>query len=135
MGRYRNVLNQFDENTFTTELHQTCTKEEIKEAEDAGIIQRHPGIFGSHSSYYRTPLGEHQWVQRECDYPYIKTMYGTDFRVGMRVRFEESRGDDMARDGTVDEESPKHGTHYVMVKFDGELWPLPCHPGSLMIPT
>lgn len=70
-------------------------------------------------------------------YDYIQKMYGCLFFTGQRVKFEEARdkADTMSRDGTVADPDPAYGLHYVMVKFDGESWPLPCHPRSLVIPS
>jgi hypothetical protein len=67
-------------------------------------------------------------------YDYIERAYGKRFWSGQRVKFEEARDkrDTLSREGTVKDPDPSYGLHYVMVQFDGEKWPLPCHPGSLV---
>lgn len=61
-------------------------------------------------------------------YDYVKRMYGVDPIVGARVRHTELQG---ARSfGTIAREKPALG-HYVMVRFDGQNFALPCHPTAL----
>lgn len=63
---------------------------------------------------------------RDGEYSYIKEMYGTLFKVGMKVVFDEYSGEP----GVV---IPSRGNrHYVSVKFDsGRVGD--CHPESLKI--
>lgn len=60
-------------------------------------------------------------------YDYVKRAYGVDPIPGERVRHTELRQNNM---GTITGESPSAG-HYVMVRFDGQSHPSPCHPTAL----
>lgn len=60
----KRIMRQFSRDTFTTELRPNMaryTMEDVSFAERTGYIQKHPGILGSHSSYYRTAKGEAFW--------------------------------------------------------------------------
>lgn len=58
-------------------------------------------------------------------YDYVRRTYGVDPKVGARVRHTETH-----RYGVIARERPSLG-HYVMVRFDGETRPAPCHPTAL----
>lgn len=58
-------------------------------------------------------------------YDYIRRTYLTNPIVGQRVVHTETK-----REGVVMPEAPSAG-HYVQVQFDGDDFPLPCHPKAL----
>jgi hypothetical protein len=62
----KRIMRQFQRDTFTTELRPNMarfTMDDVRFAENAGYIQKHPGIVGSHSSYYRTAKGMAFWLE------------------------------------------------------------------------
>lgn len=58
-------------------------------------------------------------------YEYIKRTYSFVPKVGRRVRHTVT-----TNYGVICPEDRSQG-HYVMVKFDGKKFSLPCHPGEL----
>lgn len=58
-------------------------------------------------------------------YDYIKRTYSFQPELGRRVRSTVTK-----QEGEIKRESPSQG-HYVMVRFDGGKFSLPCHPGEL----
>lgn len=58
-------------------------------------------------------------------YDYVKRAYGVDPRVGQRVRHTE-----IDKQGTIAREG-RSNQHHVMVRFDGQRHPSPCHPTAL----
>ena len=58
-------------------------------------------------------------------YDYIKRAYQFQPVVGRRVRHTVTK-----REGKITREDKDHG-HYVQVRFDGQKFALPCHPGEL----
>lgn len=60
-------------------------------------------------------------------YEYIRQAYGISYKIGDRVRLE-----DTTREGVVLREKRSHG-HYVHVRFDDSKAPGLCHPRSLIM--
>lgn len=58
-------------------------------------------------------------------YDYIKRSYSFQPEVGRRVRHTVTK-----QDGEIKREHPGQA-HYVMVRFDGSKFSLPCYPGEL----
>lgn len=58
-------------------------------------------------------------------YQYVRRAYGVSPKVGQRVRHTVTK-----QYGTVAREDKSMG-HYVMVRFAGKKFSLPCHPGEL----
>lgn len=58
-------------------------------------------------------------------YDYVKRAYGVNPKVGQRVRHTE-----VDKLGKITRERLSQA-HYVMVRFDGEKHPSPCHPTAL----
>lgn len=58
-------------------------------------------------------------------YDYIKRTYNVDPRVGAQVRHTVTDGY-----GRITKENLSQG-HYVMVRFEGQKFSLPCHPTEL----
>lgn len=58
-------------------------------------------------------------------YEYVRKAYGVNPVVGARVQHTETK-----KLGVISRESKGQG-HYVMVKFDGQKFSLPCHPDAL----
>ena len=58
-------------------------------------------------------------------YDYVRRTYGVDPVIGERVRHQVTK-----REGRIARESRSQG-HYVMVRFDGRPFTLPCHPTEL----
>jgi hypothetical protein len=58
-------------------------------------------------------------------YDYVKTHYSVDPKVGQRVTHQVTK-----KDGVIMREKPSQA-HYVMVKFDGRGFSVPCHPTEL----
>jgi hypothetical protein len=61
-------------------------------------------------------------------YDYVRRAYGVSPVVGRRVRHTELKGPGAF--GVITRERKSSG-HYVMVRFDGDRHPAPCHPTSL----
>ena len=59
---WNRILAQYGENTFTSEF---SPREDaaLYEMREAGLVDRHPGIFGSHRSWYRTEKGMRAWAR------------------------------------------------------------------------
>lgn len=58
-------------------------------------------------------------------YDYVRRFYGVDPKVGHRVRHIVTK-----KLGEIRPEKPGLG-NYVQVRFDGQKFPLPCHPTEL----
>lgn len=58
-------------------------------------------------------------------YDYVKQSYSVNPEVGQRVTHQVTK-----KSGAVARENRSQG-HYVMVKFDGQKFSLPCHPTEL----
>jgi hypothetical protein len=58
-------------------------------------------------------------------YAYVRRAYRVEPRIGERVVHLET-----GRAGKIADERASH-QHYVFVRFDGDLFDLPCHPTSL----
>jgi hypothetical protein len=58
-------------------------------------------------------------------YDYIKRTYTFQPQVGKHVRHTETN-----KTGTISRED-RGQSHYVMVRFDGQSFALPCHPMAL----
>lgn len=58
-------------------------------------------------------------------YDYIKRNYAFQPEIGRRVRHAVTKGE-----GEIRREKPGSG-QYVQVRFDGQKFSLPCHPGEL----
>lgn len=61
-----------------------------------------------------------------ASYDYVRRTYGRDPQVGGRVKHVVT-----SKLGTILPEDPSRG-HYVMVRFDGLDFPMPCHPDELV---
>jgi len=63
----------------------------------------------------------------DLPYAYVRRFYHVDPQIGERVRHTELTRNNL---GTIAAEHPGMG-HYVMVRFDGQRDPMPCHPTAL----
>lgn len=59
-------------------------------------------------------------------YDYVRRTYGVNPVVGERVRHHTGA----KKLGTIAREKPS-GANYIMVKFDGQSFALPCHPTEM----